>query len=280
MTVKEKARSLGFQLVGVAPTGPSPESLFYPEWLARGYAGEMQYLEKQSTGRMDPQTILPGARSVIVCAMNYNTDRPLTAYDSLRAWISRYAWGDDYHEVLSGKLRVRSHRPPCTRLRRRRRTETRPPLASERPQTSHAGGLAGTRRWLSQAVRTVAGMQLQPTNIALVTGTLSRRTEPAGSAIRWVRRRTRRHRPRGGPADHLRSRQLARRSGPCARVANRNRSRRAGSRAPALLPFCRHDCEPHRSRRRGRRHGPTVGKGRVDARRGPSAPALKLAVYG
>jgi epoxyqueuosine reductase len=105
MNIKEKARSLGFQLVGIAPTGPSPESLFYPEWLARGYAGEMQYLEKQTPGRMNAETILPGARSVIVCAMNYNTDRPLTTYDGLRAWISRYAWGEDYHEVLSAKLR-------------------------------------------------------------------------------------------------------------------------------------------------------------------------------
>jgi epoxyqueuosine reductase len=104
MHVKEKARSLGFELVGVAPLGPFPEALFYPKWLESGYAGEMRYLERQKPARMDPQTILPGARSVVVCAMNYNTSRPLTRYDRLRAWVSRYAWGEDYHEVLRAKL--------------------------------------------------------------------------------------------------------------------------------------------------------------------------------
>ena len=54
---------------------------------------------------MDPQSVLPGARSVIVCAINYNTNHPLTSFDPARAWISRYAWGKDYHETLQEKLR-------------------------------------------------------------------------------------------------------------------------------------------------------------------------------
>src|SRR2546430_16625506 len=102
--IKEKARSLGFDLAGVAPLGPFPEAVFYPKWLESGYAGEMRYLERQKAGRLDPQSVLPGARSVIVCAMNYNTNRPLTAYDRLRAWVSRYAWGEDYHQTLHEKL--------------------------------------------------------------------------------------------------------------------------------------------------------------------------------
>ena len=65
----------------------------------------MHYLERQRATRMDPTTILPGARSVIVCAVNYNTDHPLTSYDPRRAWVSRYAWGEDYHETLLHKLR-------------------------------------------------------------------------------------------------------------------------------------------------------------------------------
>ena len=64
----------------------------------------MRYLERQKPARMDPQLILPGARSVVVCAVNYNTAQPLTSYDRLRAWISRYAWGADYHEILRKKL--------------------------------------------------------------------------------------------------------------------------------------------------------------------------------
>ena len=102
--IKEKARSLGFDLVGVAPLGPFPEAGFYPKWLESGYAGEMQYLERQKAAKLDPHSILPGARSVIVCAMNYNSAQPLTHFDRLRAWVSRYAWGEDYHDTVRDKL--------------------------------------------------------------------------------------------------------------------------------------------------------------------------------
>src|SRR5688572_3402726 len=88
MDIKAKARSLGFDLVGIAPLGPFPEAVFYPTWLEQGYAGEMRYLERQKNARMDPRSILPGARSVIVCAANYNTAHPLTSYDRLKAWVS------------------------------------------------------------------------------------------------------------------------------------------------------------------------------------------------
>jgi epoxyqueuosine reductase len=104
-SIKSTAYSLGFELVGIAPIGPFDETHFYPEWLDRGYAGEMNYLERQKTARLQPGSILPGAKSVIVCAMNYNTARPYTRFDRLRAWVSRYAWGQDYHEILKGKMR-------------------------------------------------------------------------------------------------------------------------------------------------------------------------------
>jgi epoxyqueuosine reductase len=103
--VRDKARSLGFDLVGIAPLGPFPEAAFYPQWLERGFGGEMRYLERQKTARMDPRLILPNARSVVVCAVNYNTGRPATRLDRMRAWVSRYAWGRDYHEELQDKLR-------------------------------------------------------------------------------------------------------------------------------------------------------------------------------
>jgi epoxyqueuosine reductase len=101
----QKARDLGFDLVGVAPLGPFPEAVFYPKWLESGYAGEMQYLERQKAAKMEPKSVLPGARSVIVCAMNYNSAQPCTRYDRLRAWVSRYAWGQDYHDTVKEKLR-------------------------------------------------------------------------------------------------------------------------------------------------------------------------------
>lgn len=102
--IQRQARSFGFDCCGVAAVGPTPESLFYPEWLARGYAGEMRYLERQKPARMDPTQLLPGAKSVIVCAVNYNAAHSTTAHDSRRAWISRYAWGADYHETLKARL--------------------------------------------------------------------------------------------------------------------------------------------------------------------------------
>ncbi len=104
--IKTKARELGFELAGVAPLGPSPEADFYSEWLARGYAGEMHYLERGATTRLDPSRLLPGARSVVVCALNYHTDRPLTASDPERGWVSRYAWGRDYHKILLARLKL------------------------------------------------------------------------------------------------------------------------------------------------------------------------------
>jgi epoxyqueuosine reductase len=102
--IKDKARGLGFDLVGVAPLGSFPEAAFYPKWLQSGYAGEMQYLERQKAAKLKPESVFSGAKSVIVCAMNYNTARPLTQFDRLHAWVSRYAWGEDYHDTLRQKL--------------------------------------------------------------------------------------------------------------------------------------------------------------------------------
>jgi epoxyqueuosine reductase len=108
----ERARALGFDLCGVAPASADevfPELGRLPEWLARGYAGEMNYL--RDPRRADPRRVLEGARSLIVVAANYHSEpRPSDFPDgadggSARGWISRYAWGDDYHEVIQTKLR-------------------------------------------------------------------------------------------------------------------------------------------------------------------------------
>ena len=104
--IKNFAATLGFTRTGIAPIERTTEGDFYAEWLDRGYAGEMHYLERQRAARLDPQSVLPGAKSVIVCAINYHTDHPLTSFDKLRAWVSQYAWGRDYHETLQEKLRV------------------------------------------------------------------------------------------------------------------------------------------------------------------------------
>jgi len=104
-SVKQKALSLGFDLCGIAPVDAFPELAVLPEWLARGYAGEMAWMVRTAERRADVRQVVPGARSVIVTATLYNTDRPYS--DELPrevARISRYAWGDDYHDILKARL--------------------------------------------------------------------------------------------------------------------------------------------------------------------------------
>jgi len=122
-TITEHAKRLGFSLCGVVVAERFAELEHFEEWLARGYAGEMKYLEDPR--RRDPATAFAGVRSVIVCGLNYNTAHPYSTQDSTQAganddsagsgsserdaitprgWISRYAWGRDYHEVLWEKL--------------------------------------------------------------------------------------------------------------------------------------------------------------------------------
>jgi len=107
--IVDEAKSLGFDLCGVVRVEKFPELDRMPEWLARGYAGEMKYLADPR--RCDPQTVIPGIRSAIVGLLNYNTAQPLSIDPGPlgedgkpSGWISRYAWGDDYHDVLRERL--------------------------------------------------------------------------------------------------------------------------------------------------------------------------------
>jgi epoxyqueuosine reductase len=103
--IKARAREIGFDLCGIAPVGTFPELAFLREWLDRGYAGEMAYMARTADRRADARAVLPGARSVIVTATLYNTVPPYadTPLPDIAA-ISRYAWGDDYHDVLQARL--------------------------------------------------------------------------------------------------------------------------------------------------------------------------------
>jgi epoxyqueuosine reductase len=103
--INAKAMEIGFDLCGVAPVDSFPELEFLREWFDRGYAGEMAWMPRSAERRADVRNVLPGARSVIVTGTLYNTDRPYSrdlGPDVAR--ISRYAWGDDYHDVLKQKL--------------------------------------------------------------------------------------------------------------------------------------------------------------------------------
>ena len=104
--VKCKAAELGFDLCGIARTDAHPELAFFTDWLARGYAGEMQYLHRTAERRADARNVMPSARSVICLATVYNTARPYSTEiaDRGAAHIARYAWGDDYHDVIGARM--------------------------------------------------------------------------------------------------------------------------------------------------------------------------------
>ena len=104
--IKARAAELGFDLCGIAPVADHKELAFLPERLARGYAGEMGYLARSAGRRVDVRAVMPSARSVICLATVYNTDRPYSTEiaDRSAALIARYAWGEDYHEVIEQRM--------------------------------------------------------------------------------------------------------------------------------------------------------------------------------
>jgi epoxyqueuosine reductase len=103
--IKEKALELGFHKVGLAPARVLVEERErLMQWLGRGFHGEMRWMERAPLQRTDPTLVFPQARSVIVVALNYYTPHSHTGVPSTGK-ISRYAWGDDYHEVVGEKLK-------------------------------------------------------------------------------------------------------------------------------------------------------------------------------
>ena len=126
-SIKRDARSLGFDAVGISrisnssqpsaislqpdsslppyPTAPLPRLLFnrLAEWLQRGYQGTMAWMTRDPARRSDPQLVLPGCRSMISVGMNYYTDNRANEQPGMGR-IARYAWGKDYHTVMSQRL--------------------------------------------------------------------------------------------------------------------------------------------------------------------------------
>lgn len=102
--IKAKARELGFEKVGVARAGRAPRAEFLRSWLGEGMHGEMAYMARSPERREEPALLLPGAKAVVCVARNYQS--PGKHSDDPRVGrISRYAWGDDYHDVLRERLR-------------------------------------------------------------------------------------------------------------------------------------------------------------------------------
>jgi epoxyqueuosine reductase len=101
--IESQARALGFQKIGIVKAEAlSAQRDRLEEWLRRGFHGEMGWMTRDPEQRTDPRKLFSEARSVVVVALNYYTSHEHSADPGK---VSRYAWGDDYHEVVGGKLR-------------------------------------------------------------------------------------------------------------------------------------------------------------------------------
>jgi epoxyqueuosine reductase len=105
--IKHKAYDLGFDLIGVAPAGRAHRADAYARWVEAGHAGDMAYMTRDPQRRQDVTRIVPEARSVVVVGLSHYTfDLPEDIKrDPSRGLIARYAWGLDYHEVMTPRLR-------------------------------------------------------------------------------------------------------------------------------------------------------------------------------
>jgi epoxyqueuosine reductase len=99
--VKAAARGLGFDLVATGPAGRPDHAAAFEDWVDAGHLGTMSYLERNRDKRVDPDRVLPGARSVVTCALSYYQGPDAAGPPG----VARYAWGDDYHAVVEARLR-------------------------------------------------------------------------------------------------------------------------------------------------------------------------------
>jgi epoxyqueuosine reductase len=100
------ARNIGFDSCRIAACNAPAHANYFREWLRDGAHGEMNYMQRGEEKRCDPQKILPGARSIVVLALNYFQEEAAhrVADTGRMGRIARYAWGEDYHELIAAKL--------------------------------------------------------------------------------------------------------------------------------------------------------------------------------
>jgi len=102
--IKKKALETGFDKVGIVKAEALvTEGENLKTWLEKDFHGEMKWMEREPEKRSDPRILFPGAKSLVVLAMNYYTPHE-HENDTSKGKISRYAWGDDYHDVVKEKL--------------------------------------------------------------------------------------------------------------------------------------------------------------------------------
>ena len=134
-SVKALALELGFDLVAVGPADPPEHGQAFRDWIEAGHGGTMGYLERRLEERLDPQRVLPGARSAVCVALNYYQGEPA---DPSWGPVARYAWGRDYHDVIGPRLdRLAAHLADAAGARSRGYVDTGPVL--ERDLAARAG---------------------------------------------------------------------------------------------------------------------------------------------
>ena len=104
------ARELGFSGIGVASIDLSPDEAFFNEWLAAGFAGEMDYMSRHGSRRTRPDLLIPGTISCLSVRMDYwpgaAADAAEVLEDTSLGYVSRYALGRDYHKLLRARLQT------------------------------------------------------------------------------------------------------------------------------------------------------------------------------
>ncbi|MEE4271237.1 MAG: tRNA epoxyqueuosine(34) reductase QueG [Thermoanaerobaculales bacterium] len=118
--LKNRALAEGFDLVGVAAAGPATSGRHLDDWVAEGRHGGMDYMAQTAAQRSHPEHLLAGCRSLVMVAMSYRSSLPVSASHppDRRLWISRYAWGRDYHRLIKKRLvrlgrGLEERRPGC-----------------------------------------------------------------------------------------------------------------------------------------------------------------------
>ena len=104
LLVKGHALAAGFDEARIASAKAPAVLAHFKSWLEAGRAGTMDYLTEQADRRSDVSVAFPWARTIVVAALQYDTPHPYSTKAPGDAWIARYAWGDDYHEVVRARL--------------------------------------------------------------------------------------------------------------------------------------------------------------------------------
>src|SRR5437867_6276067 len=137
-SVKALALELGFDRAAIGPAAPPDHGPEFRRWVEVGHAGTMAYLERRLGERLDPGRVLPGAASIVCVALNYYQGE---AADPSWEPVARYAWGRDYHDVMTPRLeRLGAHLREAPGARSRAYVDTGPvlqpdPAARARPRS-------------------------------------------------------------------------------------------------------------------------------------------------